>query len=572
VSLYGLVLVERRAVTFGRQDPALAHDIFLREALARCDIDSRADFVRANRRVLDDAREIEAQQRREGLVKSDEDLAGFFRGKLPDTISTTAALDAWFGRAPARERAAVRWSLDDVLEAGAGGAAGAFPETLEVSGQALHLEYRFVPGDDADGVTLRVPLALLNAVSAPRCEWLVPGLLADKVAALLRALPKSLRRNFVPAPDFARAFVEAEAARDEPLAQALAAFLKRITGVAVDAEAVSEASLHAHLRMRFDFRDEKDHSLATGRDLAALRAGWAARARKAFSRAAELPVIGGDVRAWDFDDIPVVSETRAGLPAYPALVDLGSAVALRVFETGGEAIAAHRAGVERLLRLSLEGEFKRARKQLPLKPRLAIAFAPHGRADALREDIVEGGFADLLETHDLDVRDRAAWQALRDALARGVFGAAMERLKLAEPILVALSDLQPWMKPAGRGQAPASYGDLRGQLDALLAPGFLRDLPRARLEHLPRYLKAMRLRAEKLRSDPARDHSRMQQVLPYWRRVLEARAGGDKSEALDTLRWLVEEWRVSVFAQELKTAGPVSGKRMAQALAAVVEP
>jgi ATP-dependent helicase HrpA len=128
------------------------------------------------------------------------------------------------------------------------------------------------------------------------------------------------------------------------------------------------------------------------------------------------------------------------------------------------------------------------------------------------------------------------------------------------------------MKPAGRGQAPASYGDLRGQLDALLAPGFLRDLPRARLEHLPRYLKAMRLRAEKLRSDPARDHSRMQQVLPYWRRVLEARAGGDKSEALDTLRWLVEEWRVSVFAQELKTAGPVSGKRMAQALAAVVEP
>ncbi|HET7611570.1 MAG TPA: ATP-dependent RNA helicase HrpA, partial [Rhodanobacteraceae bacterium] len=402
VSLYGLVLVERRAVTFGRQDPALAHDIFLREALARCDIDSRADFVRANRRVLDDAREIEAQQRREGLVKSDEDLAGFFRGKLPDTISTTAALDAWFGRAPARERAAVRWSLDDVLEAGAGGAAGAFPETLEVSGQALHLEYRFVPGDDADGVTLRVPLALLNAVSAPRCEWLVPGLLADKVAALLRALPKSLRRNFVPAPDFARAFVEAEAPRDEPLARALAAFLERITGVAVDAEAFDEASLPAHLRMRFEVRDEHERSLAADRDLAALRAGWAARARKAFSRAAGLPAMREDGRAWDFDDIPVVSGTRAGLPAYPALMDLGSAVALRVFETADEAIAAHRAGVERLLRLSLEGEFKRARKQLPLKPRLAIAFAPHGRADALREDIVEGGFADLLETHDLD--------------------------------------------------------------------------------------------------------------------------------------------------------------------------
>jgi ATP-dependent helicase HrpA len=569
VSLYGLVLVERRAVTFGRQDPALAHDIFLREALARCDIDSRADFVGANRRVLDEAREIEAQQRREGLVKSDEDLAGFFRGKVPDMISTTAALDAWFRRAAASERAAMRWSLDDVLEAGAAGAAGAFPEALEVSGQALHLEYRFVPGDDADGVTLRVPLALLNAVSAARCEWLVPGLLADKVTALLRGLPKALRRNFVPAPDFARAFVEAEPPRDEPLAHALAAFLKRITGVAIDSAALDEASLPAHLRMRFDVRDEQDRSLAAGRDLAALRAGWAARARKAFSRAAELPVTREEVRTWDFDEIPVVSETRAGLPAYPALVDLGSAVALRVFETGQEAITAHRAGVERLLRLSLEGEFKRARKQLPLKPRLAIAFAPHGRADTLREDVVEGGFVDLLEALDLDVRDRVAWQTLHEALARGVFGAAMERLKLAEPILVALSDLQPWMKPAIKAQAPASYADLRGQLDALLAPGFLRELPRSRLVHLPRYLKAMRLRAEKLRGDPGRDHSRLQQVLPYWRRVLDARAAGDKSEALDALRWLVEEWRVSVFAQELKTAGPVSGKRMAQALAAL---
>jgi ATP-dependent helicase HrpA len=463
----------------------------------------------------------------------------------------------------------MRWSLDDVLEPGAGGAAGAFPEALDVSGQALRLEYRFLPGDDADGVTLRVPLALLNAVPAARCEWLVPGLLADKVTALLRGLPKALRRNFVPAPDFARAFAEAEAPRDEPLAQALASFLERITGVAVDPAAFDEASLPAHLRMRFDVRDEQDRSLATGRDLDALRAGWAARARKAFSRAAEVPVTREELRAWDFDDIPVVSETRARLPAYPALVDLGSAVALRVFETAGEAMTAHRAGVERLLRLSLEGEFKRARKSVPLKPKLAIAFAPHGRADALREDIVEGAFGDLLEAHELDIRNRAAWQALRGALSRQLFGAAVERLKLAEPILAALADLQPWMKPAIPGQAPASYADLRGQLDALLAPRFLRELPRSRLAHLPRYLKAMRLRAEKLRSDPGRDHSRMQQVLPYWRRVLEARAAGDRSQALKTLRWLVEEWRVSVFAQELKTAEPVSGKRMAQALAAL---
>ncbi|MBS0382553.1 MAG: ATP-dependent RNA helicase HrpA [Proteobacteria bacterium] len=569
VSLYGLVLAERRPVTFAKQDPQLAHAIFLREALARCEIDCRADFVRANARVLDEAREIEAQQRREGLLKSDEDLAAFFAGKLPEDIASSAALDAWYQRASAGERAAVRWSLRDVLEAGAQGDADAFPDAMDVAGQKLHFEYRFVPGDEADGVTLRVPLPLLNAISAARCEWLVPGLLADKVAALIRSLPKALRRNFVPAPEFARAFIEAESARDEPLATVLAGFLTKVTGVTVDAAAFDAGSLPAHLAMRFEVRDEHGKILAAGRDLAALREQFGARARKAFSREAESAVTREDVCDWDFDAIPRTAAARGGMTAYPALVDLGAVVALRVFENADEADTSHRSGVERLLRLSLAGEFKRAQKQLPLKPKLAVAFAPHGRADALREDIVEGAFADVSGEHDLDVRDRSSWQALRDGVSRELFGAATERLQLAEPILAALAELQPWLKPASKGHAQANYADLRSQLDALLAPGFLRDLPHARLVHLPRYLKAMRLRAEKLRSDPARDHARMQLVLPYWRAVLDARAAGNASEALDTLRWLTEEWRVSVFAQELKTAEPVSGKRMAQALQAI---
>jgi len=572
ISLYGLILVERRAVTFAKQDPALAHAIFLREALARCDIDSRADFVRANARVLDEAREIEAQQRREGLLKSDDDLAAFFADKLPQEIASSRALDAWYQRASTAERAAVRWSLRDVLERGAHGDSGAFPEAMEVGNQRLPFEYRFVPGDEADGVTLRVPLPLLNAIPAARCEWLVPGLLQDKVTALIRGLPKALRRNFVPAPDFARAFAEAEAPCDEPLAALLAKFLERITGVAVDAAAFDSGALPPHLKMRFDLRDERGRPLARDRDLDTLRVRFGARARKAFSHHAAVPVAREDVHDWEFDAIPAHTRARDGVVAYPALVDLGSAVALRVFETGGEAAQAHRAGVERLLRIALASEFKRARKQLPLAQKLAVAFAPHGRADALREDVVEGGFADLLAVRGIDVRERGAWLALRDAVSRGLFGAAMERLKLAEPILVALAELQPWLKPARKGQAAASYSDLHSQLDALLAPGFLRELPRARLVHLPRYLKAMRLRAEKLRSDPARDHARMQQVLPYWRAVLDARASGDTSKPLETLRWLVEEWRVSVFAQELRTAEPVSGKRMAQARAALGTP
>ncbi len=569
VSLYGLVLAERRPVTFAKQDSTLAHAIFLREALARCDLDCRADFVHANQRVLDEAREIEAQQRREGLVKSDQDLATFFTGKLPEEVSSSAALDAWYRRAPAPERAALRWAAADVLEAGAQGDQGAFPATFAVGQQQLRLDYRFIPGDEADGVTLEVPLALLNAVPAARCEWLVPGLLAEKVATLIRTLPKALRRNFVPAPEFARAFTEAEAARDASLADVLAAFLQRVTGVGITGAAFAGAALPPHLAMRFDVRDAHGHPLAQDRDLEALRQRFGSRAREAFTRHAEVAITREDVRAWNFDVIPRQTRAHDGMAAYPALVDLGQVTALRVFENADEAAVAHHAGVVRLVRLTLAAEFKRAAKQLPLQPKLTMAFASHGRAEDLRTDLVEGALADVLAVQDLDVRDRGHWDALQAAVSHDLFAAAMARLQLAEPILAALAELQPWLKPARQGQAAASYADLRGQLDALLAPGFLRELPHARLAHLPRYLKAMRLRAEKLRGDPARDFSRLQQVLPYWRAVLDARASGAASEALETLRWLVEEWRVSVFAQTLKTAEPVSGKRMAQALAAM---
>gem|GEM_PF-608301 len=210
VTLFGLTLVEKRAVQFGPQDPAQAHGVFLREALARGEVDARADFVRANARVLAQAHELEAKRRRSGLVRSEDELAAFFAGKMPDDIHTAAALDAWYRKATPQEQAALHWSLDDVLSESPGIGAREFPAALDVGGHRLRLAYRFVPGDPADGVTLAIPLALVNAVPAARCEWLVPGLLPEKIAELIRALPKTLRRNFVPAPDFARAFAEAE--------------------------------------------------------------------------------------------------------------------------------------------------------------------------------------------------------------------------------------------------------------------------------------------------------------------------------------------------------------------------
>ena len=572
VSLFGLTLVERRPVTFQKQDPALAHQIFLREALARCDIDARADFIRANQRVLEDAQGIEAKQRREGLIRHEDDLTGFFEGKLPEEVASSRGLDAWYRQARPVEQAALRWSLDDVLAGGTGLDPKAFPASLDIPPQRYRLEYRFMPGDEADGVTLHLPLAMLNALPTARCQWLVPGLLGEKVAELIRGLPKALRRNFVPAPDFARAFVEAESPRDESLTRALAAFLKRTTGVDIDAGEFAGIELPRHFLMRYRLYDGDDkngrgQTLSTSRDLAELRAQWEGRAREAFSRKTDIELTREEVTGWDFEEIPAQVRSDGGLMAFPALVDLGETVALRVFERADEAREAHRGGVVRLLRNAIASDIKQARRRLPVGNALALKYAPLGGVDGLREDLVEGGFADLLERHDLDVRTTAAFETLHTQMAREVFGAAVERLKLAEPIVEAQADLKPWLDPPLMGFARASYDDLREQFDALLTPGFLRDLSTARLAHFPRYLKAMRLRGERLRQDPTKDQQRMLQVLPYWRQYLQRRAEG--AGPLDELRWLIEEWRVSLFAQELKTAEPVSAKRLARAVEAL---
>ena len=569
VSLFGLVLVEKRPVTFQQQDPVLAHAIFLREALTRGDIDSRADFVRANQRVLEDALGIEAKQRREGLIRHEDNLVAFFEGKLPEEIASSRALDAWYRKARPAEQAALRWSLDDVMVGGAGLDVKAFPATLEITPQRYKLEYRFVPGDEADGVTLHLPLAMLNALPPARCEWLVPGLLGEKVAELIRGLPKALRRNFVPAPDFARAFVEAESPRDEPLTKTLATFLKRATGVDIAAAEFAAIELPAHFRMRYRLHDEGGKTLASNRDLAALRGQWEGQAREAFSRKTDIELTREDVATWDFEEIPAQVRSDGGLIAFPALVDLGETVALRVFERSDEARAAHVQGVVRLLRNALASDAKQARRRLPVGNALALKYAPLGGVDGLREDLLEGGFSDLLDQHDLDVRTAGTFEKLRTQFSRELFGAGVERLKLAEPIVEAQAELKPWLQPPLLGFARASYDDLREQLDALLTPGFLRELPTARLVHYPRYLKAMRLRGERLRQDPAKDQQRMLQVMPYWRAYLQHRAAGADAAALAELRWLIEEWRVSLFAQELKTAEPVSAKRLAKALAAL---
>jgi ATP-dependent helicase HrpA len=574
VSLFGLILVEKRAVQFGQQDPAAAHDIFVREALATGEIDARADFIRANQRTLVQAQEIEAKQRRSGLLKSSDELAAFFDAKLPADIHGSAALDAWYRRASPVEQAALRWSLADVLSTTPGIAAEDFPTRLAIGGHELRLDYRFVPGDAADGVTAHVPLALVNALSPNACEWLVPGLLIEKVAELIRGLPKSLRRNFVPAPDFARAFVESlgkmKGPRERALTEELAEYLRKVTGVEISPADFSTGELPAHLRMRFVVHDANGKQVAQGRDLAAIQKDWAAAAREAFSQRADAELTREALSGFDIEDIPESIRSAEGLVAWPALVDLGDSVALRVFENADEAREEHRRGVERLLRRALADKVKHARRQLPLANVTALKWAALGSAENLRADLVEAALAELLQARALDARTQTRFEQLKAELGSALFAASVERLKLAEAIIEAHAELMPWLEPPLLGFASANYEDLLEQRDELLAPGFLRETDPRHLGHIPRYLRGMRLRAERLRQDPSRDQARMLNVHTYWREYLKRRTSSDADpDALEELRWLIEELRVSVFAQELRTAESVSPKRLARAIAAL---
>ena len=568
VSLFGLVLVEKRTVTLGRHDPQQAHAIFL-QALADAQVSGRARFLAANAAVLEEAHELEARQRRSGLLRDSEERVQWLAERIPADIHSAAGLDAWYRKLDAPARKALEWSLADVLHEEQQPSSEAFPPSWTLAAHSLPLEYHFAPGDEADGVTLSVPLELVSALPRATLDWLVPGLVEEKVTALLRGLPRALRRNFVPVPDFARAFLETAPDTAQPLTAQLARYLQRITGVTIDAQAFTTDELPAHLRLRLRIVDEQGRELAAGRDLDALIKHWSVAAREAFSEAAASDMGRDDVSDFDFDELPPSIETDAGLRAFPALVDLQARVALQVLADADEAAKAHAGGVARLLRYRLAREIKQAERKLPLDERVAMRWSSLGPLRALREDLVESALAQLLADADLQVRSRQAFKQLRDGLARRLFGVAVEQMQRAEAVISAWAELQPLLEPPLMGFATANYDDLREQLAGLVQVDMFRTMPAERLQHIPRYLQAMQVRARRLRDDPQADQQRMLTISGYWQQYLELAQRLPANAEVEELRWQIEELRVSVFAQQLGTAQPVSAKRLTRAIEAL---
>ncbi len=570
ISLFGLVLAPKKPVHYGRIAPLEAHDIFVRQGLVTGEINTRAGFVADNLKMLEHAREEEAKLRRAGIVADEDWQARWYLDRIPSDLHSAAGLDAWYKKLTPEARRALHWSLTDLLP-GEGSEEDRFPKYFPLGDARLALHYKFEPGATDDGVTLEVPVHLLNALDAARLSWLAPGFVADKAAGLIRSLPKAMRRNYVPAPDFGRAFAEAfpKPGADDIRGE-LARFLTRATGALVTALDFDDAALELHLHMNLRLRADDGKVLADSRDLEVLRARFGERAGQAFAARAGREMAAQGLREFPSTPIPLQVPGEAGVPAYPALVDEGESVALRVFADRAEAAAAHPRGVRRLLEIALAEKGKQARKQLPVSPKTGLLYAAIESQERLRGDLVEAALNALLAEGLDGIRDLDAFEKRLEETGRRLFPEAMERLKLAESILGAVAELKPQLESTLMGWASGNLDDLRRQLASLVHAGFLRDTPADALAQFPRYLKAMRLRAERALRDPTRDQARMLELRPFIDALEQAAARGqERSDSWQALRWDLEELRVSVFAQELGARAGISPKKLAQRLAAL---
>ena len=594
VQLYGLPIIQRRRIAYGPVDPVASRQLFLRHQLVRGEGPARHPVLAHNADLREQAHAKEEKLRRRGLLRDEEQLAEWFDARCPAEIVDSHALLRWLKRATPAEQDALKLSLDDLVIPSARGDEGFdFPDALEVQGARLLLEYHFDPNGARDGVNATVPLSVLLGLSAAEIDWLVPGLREDKATALIKSLPKALRRAVVPAPDFARAFLEATLPRSAPFARALAAFLSRVSGNDIAESDFDPNTLAAYLSINLRIVDEKGQLLAEERDLTALKARFAEAARTAFAERVDAEYQREGLTDWPVDELPAEVKAEGGARAYPALYDDGTTAGLRAYADAAEAAAAHPQGVRRLVMIQIDDQLRYWQRHLKLSGDAQMAYGVVDSIERLRRDVIEAavdrvlgdsrgsrlrprsgsaqsdrGQSPLPQGSDQPgIRTRTAFQELITRMRREL-GPEVQRLgERVDAVLQAVKTLRGMLAPPLMGFATANLADAREHLDLLVHPGFVGEVGFERLAHYPRYLEALRLRVERLKRDPAKDQSKLLEVQPFWRACQRLLAVRPIDAEVESLRWLIEEFRVSLFAQELKTAEPVSAKRVAKLVA-----
>lgn len=616
-TLYGLVVYSQRRVDYSRVDPAGAREIFIREALVQGDWDTRLAFLAANQKLVRQVAELEHKSRRQDVLVDDEVVFAWYDQQIPADVCNGASLERWYGQA-VRENPKLLYLTREALmrHEAAGITAQAFPRTIRLGGVDCACSYLHEPGDARDGLSVALPLFALNQASEDRCDWLVPGMLKDKVLALLKTLHQRPRSRLVPLPATAERFAaelcEPEAFGSGSLMDALLKKVRAATQLDIQRADIKPDMLPLHHFMHLRVVDEHGRQLGQGRSLAALKAELGAQARGAFQALAALKVArpaqavpatapdaasaSGSARRvpapppapatpkvdasqrhtrWDFGELPELMEIRQGqqtLVGFPALVDDGEAVRIEVFDEPDVAQSRHRAGLRRLHALQIRDALKYLEKNIPGLQAMAAAYMQVGKdsgggtLEELRTQLIELALDRAFLADPLPV-DEASFQRRVDEGRGRLNLIAAELARSAGAILTEFAAAQRKLKDS---KPPADVAaDIQQQLARLMPRNFLLQTPSGQLQHLPRYLKAVQLRLEKLRADPARDATRLAELRPqeqrFWRLVAERK--GVQDTRLQELRWLLEELRVSFFAQELRTPQPVSLKRIDKAWA-----
>ncbi|MDO8719752.1 MAG: ATP-dependent RNA helicase HrpA [Polaromonas sp.] len=621
-TLYGLVVYNGRRVNFGRVDPVTAREIFIREALVAGNWDTKLPFLAANLKLIEQVQDLEHKARRQDVLVDEELIYAFYDQQLPADICTGASCERWYKDEIKRQPTLMMLTRDELMRHEAAGiTTQSFPKTLRLGGVDCLATYLHEPGDVKDGVTVEVPLFALNQVNEERCEWLVPGMLKDKIQALIKTLHQRPRSRLVPLPDTAARMAEQ---LNEPqlfgsgsLTDAVLKWVRDATSLDIKRADLKLDMLQPHLFMNFRVVDEHGRQLGAGRNLGALKGELGSQARGAFQalaglknlatapatpqNAAPLPNSASNrpqaqagcgqaapeklaiktperYTSWSFGELPELMEIRKGaqtLIGFPALIDLGDAVTIEVFDEPDAAAAKHRAGLRRLFSLQIKDALKYLEKNLPDLQKTATAYMLVGRAadnsgggtlEELRQQIIEVALdraflLDPLPTCEADFKKR-----IDDGRGRLTL-IASEVARLAAGILTEFAVAQRKIKDT-KNAAEAAL-DAAQQLQRLVPKRFLTSTPYGQLQHFPRYLKAITLRLEKWRADPARDAAKMAELRPqeqrYWRLVADRKGAVDAR--MQEYRWLLEELRVSFFAQELRTPQPVSVKRLDKAWA-----
>ena len=569
-SMLGLPVVNQRTVLYSKIDPVVCRQLFITEALVNGETKLNQGFLKANLQKIAEVENMEEKIRRRDLLVDEQMLVDFYDEKLPEDVCTEVDFKKWWQKQTKEEQK--RWfiSKDFLLKNDASAASEAqFPEQWRSGNLVLPLEYSFDPGAPDDGVSMKIPLPLLNQVVDENCDWLVPGLREELATTMIKWLPKQWRRNFVPAPDYAKAAVSALENHTEPFVKALTKKLVKMSGVVLPDDIWQDLTLPEHLRFNFKLYDENDQFLGQSRELHALKTKFKKHLKQTLQAVATPELERQNLDCWDFDDLPeqwTNNDAAWAVKAYPALVKDGNKVHLKLFDDAGKAEQSHIIGLRQLLIKQLPSPIKYLQDRLPNKSKLGLYFNPFGQIRALIGDCIDAVVDAEIQQSELNLRSAIGFEALCKQLAGELNDKVLDVAIQVERGLTAAHGVSKKLK----GKTPLNminaYADVKSHLNSLVYPGFVADIGINRLKDWNRYVEGLAKRLEKIPVDPIRDRAQQLQIEKVQDRFASVLQKYPRESAipkeLSEVRWQIEELRISLFAQQLGTSIPISSKRI----------